>query len=496
MESAHAEVALLRLAQKLFGRPAVPGPGPDLLRLFAGRLDEVRLDELSEAVSVSPLGISRAEVQGVFHYLTGGCSDTLPLAHLIDAVEKAYHAGTPAEAAALDGINLARLASALQRLDSAGGGSGRATIQEFRVTLMQAEPYLTANQLEWLMVLTDKDGEGRLLPRSLLVRLGAGPSNPTRGGALMVQPRPTSASRAPVAPHTPRSVVVAAILSRIRDRLFAAAPTLTLERALSIFEMSAERGASTSRETLACLLGHMRLGISVAEADELVSAIAGGSAVGGGSVSVQLSSLYDAVHRAGEPEQEAIVDELREAARDRFLGRGSQFAEAAQRAGGPRVDGGDWLSEHEFRRCLAQCLVDDGIQATAADSDEEDRVLLLVEKSAPGATRWRHFAATYLGWQDDEYCSNPGDPASPKRAGGGPGSNLAPPPASTTQQTWHQTWRSGKTVPERTVACSPEKGPTMSYMTKEPPPAPVKFGTEPPPQPRKGGLCRCLARCF
>jgi len=249
-DRAHGEVSLLRLAQKLVGRPTAPGPGADLLRLFSAQPDEVRLEELNEAVSVAPLGISRAEVQSVFFHLTGGANDSLPIGALSAAIETAYNSGTPAEAAALDGINLARLASALQRLDSAGGGSGRATVQEFRVTLMQAEPYLTANQLEWLMALTDKDGEGRLLPRSLLVRLGAGPANPSRGGSLMVPPRPACAGRAPIAPHTPRSQVVAAILARIRDRLFSAGPQLTLERVLSIFSPRISRPAMVRASAL------------------------------------------------------------------------------------------------------------------------------------------------------------------------------------------------------------------------------------------------------
>jgi Ca2+-binding EF-hand superfamily protein len=486
-ERAHAEVALLRLAQKLMGRPAAPGPGVDLLRLFAAQPDEVRLEELFEAVSVSPLGISRAEVQVVFSHLTADASETLSFAILSTAIDTAFKAGTPAEAAVLDGVNLARLNAALQRLDSAGGGSGRATVQEFRVTLMQAEPYLTANQLEWLLALTDKDGEGRLLPRSLLVRLGAGPANPGRGGSLMVPQRPASTLRAPIAPHTPRSQVVASILARIRDRLYSAGAQLTIERILSIFEIGNERGASTSRETLACLLGHMRLGISVAEADELVSSIAGGSTVGGGAASVLLSSLYDAV-RATEPEQDMLVDELREGVREKFLGRGSQFADAALKLCGPRTEGGDWLPESEFRWCLAQALVDEGIQATPMDPDEEDRALLLVEKSAAGPVRWRQFASTHLGWHDDDYYSDPGL-VSPKPRGGAP-CQLAP---STTQQTWHQTWRSGKTVPERNVfVASPEK---QSYMSaKEVPGAPSKMQTEPPP--KQGGACRCLARLF
>mmetsp|Transcript_49388 Transcript_49388/g.89391 ORF Transcript_49388/g.89391 Transcript_49388/m.89391 type:complete len:1256 (+) Transcript_49388:108-3875(+) len=473
----HAEVWLLRLAQRLLSpRNAgkVEGPGVDVLRLFAARPDELRLDSLLDAVSVLPLGISRAEVQGVFAHLSGD-SELLPLATLGAACEAAYKAGAPAEAAALDGLNVARLAAALQRLDSAGGGSGRASPQEFRVTLMQAEPYLTSSQLEWLMVLTDKDGEGRLLPRSLITRLGAGSTAPPRGGALLVPPRPAAASRTPVAPHTPRSLVVAAVLARIRDRLFAAGPLLTLERILSLFEIAADRGTTTSRETLACLLGHLRLGISVAEADELVSSLAGGSAVGSASGSVQIAGLFDAINRAGDPESEAVVDKLREAARERLLGRGTALVAAIG-----YIDGGDFLSELDFRRCLTAAMADEGVQVTAPEGDEEDRLVLLADKNAAGSVRWRPFAQIYAGVFDDEYVSDCGSPHSPKKGSAPP--TLRTDGAGTTQQTWHQTWRSGKTAPERTVvAFSPDKMPATE---------PLRETTTPPPQ----GCCRCFSR--
>merc|ERR1719162_2966593 len=124
--------------------------------------------------------------------------------------------------------------------------------------------------------------------------------------------------------------------------------------------------------------------------------------------------------------------------------------------------------------------VEDGIQATPMDPDDEDRAVLLVEKSAAGTVRWRQFATIYLGWHDDDYVSDPGSPGGPKRGA----SNAAFP--STTQQTFHQTWRSGKTVPERNVmVSSPEKN-LRDMNLKEPPPgAPVKINTE--PAPRQGG---------
>ncbi|CAK0826163.1 unnamed protein product [Prorocentrum cordatum] len=64
-----AEAALLRLGQRALGSELGPGPGLEVLRLFAARPEELRLDELLDAVSVLPLGLSRAEVQGVFSHL-------------------------------------------------------------------------------------------------------------------------------------------------------------------------------------------------------------------------------------------------------------------------------------------------------------------------------------------------------------------------------------------------------------------------------------------
>merc|ERR1712046_78702 len=117
----------------------------------------------------------------------------------------------------------------------------------------------------------------------------------------------------------------------------------------------------------------------------------------------------------------------------------------------------------EFRRCLASARVDDGVQATVGDPDEEDRTILLAEKNAAGAIRWKSFAKTYLGWQDDEYRSDPGDlpsPKSPKKH------NMV---STATQQTFHQTWRSGKTVPERNVVYSPEKAQNMTTFVDKTP---------------------------
>jgi len=91
---------------------------------------------------------------------------------------------------------------------------------------------------------------------------------------LLVPPRPASSTgRVPVAPHTPRLLVIAATLARVRDRLFKAGPQLVLDRVLHLFDITSasDKAFAVNRDALASLLGHLRLGISAAEAEELVS---------------------------------------------------------------------------------------------------------------------------------------------------------------------------------------------------------------------------------
>jgi hypothetical protein len=226
----------------------------------------------------------------------------------------------------------------------------------------------------------------------------------------------------------------------------------------------------------------MHLGISVVEADEVVSSLAGGSSVSGGSSSVKLASLYDALQRTGEAEAEVLMDELREVTRERYLGRGSQFAAAAEQCCGPRSEGGDYIPESEFRRCLAQALVEDCIQAAPPEKEEEDKTVLLAEKNAAGAVRWRHFATTYLGWHDDDYQSDPGSPCK------GKGVNLT---AFTTSAA--TTWRSGAAVPGRTVAAfSPQKEQEVELLHARKPPG-LNVVTETDER-KGGGCCRSLCR--
>eukprot|EP00929_Paragymnodinium_shiwhaense_P037787 TRINITY_DN2006_c0_g1_i1.p1 TRINITY_DN2006_c0_g1~~TRINITY_DN2006_c0_g1_i1.p1 ORF type:complete len:1292 (-),score=303.91 TRINITY_DN2006_c0_g1_i1:302-4177(-) len=486
-ERFRAVVGLFRLAQRLKSLASGPGPGVEVLRLFAAQPYEMRMEDFLDAVSVLPLGISRGEVPSVFAHMKHisdvdmFVGEAMPFSAIVSAIDCAQSYGVPAEAAVLEHIDAKRLGAALQRLDSAGGGSGRASPQEFRVTLMQAEPYLTPCQLEWLMLLTDKDGEGRLIPLSLLPRIGVAPVVPTRGAVvhLLVPPRPAGRGPGPIAPHTLRSVVVAALLARLRGLLAAAGAQLTLERIINLFDL--DNQAQPTRDTLASLLGHLRLGISAAEADELVGCIcvgAGGVGAGG----VQLASLFDAIRRAGEPEMESLVHELREEAKAYLYGRAHAFA--------PCADVGDWVSEADFRRCLQQALsiADDGSAAAPVDGDLLDRLVLLAEKNAGGDVRWKCFLQALAGSLDSEswgydvgmQVSSYGGfgqiPSSPKRL---PRViDAGTPEPSITQQSWRSTKVQQAGVRQMATAppCVPEE-----FVFRQP--------SDPPP-------ARGLFRCF
>eukprot|EP00928_Gymnodinium_smaydae_P044997 TRINITY_DN30036_c0_g2_i1.p1 TRINITY_DN30036_c0_g2~~TRINITY_DN30036_c0_g2_i1.p1 ORF type:complete len:1328 (+),score=272.84 TRINITY_DN30036_c0_g2_i1:291-3986(+) len=496
-----AQAALLRLAQRLIGNNAsCEGPGLDTLRLFAqaSRPTHLRQEELLDMVSVLPLGISRAEVRLIFAHVAAvvgaSDSDSLPFSLLTRAAESAHQAGLPSEAAAmLERLDTRRLGAALRRLASADNSGGRTAPQEFRVTLMQAEPYLTPSQLEWLTMLVDKDGEGRLLPHSLLVRLGvstaAPPVNSATACLLMVPPRPAGSTRGPVAPGAPRSLVVDAVLARLRARLAAAGPQLTLERLLGLLDL--ERSAQPPRDALASLFGHLRLGISAAEADELTGAACAGES--GGDGGVPLAALLELHRRAAtDSEAEARVAQLREAATSRLRGRGATLACALSAAEG----GGEWLPESEFRRCLLQTLSDGDrglASAPASDAEAVERFLLLAEKNAAGAVRWLPFVQTYggLGASDDWERTVAAAAASAgvtTTAGFGAARSARADPTQS-----QQSWRSLK-LREAALRDAGDAGGGSAWPPARPSPEKLRACCEASPKSSPPGLLRCLRR--
>lgn len=458
-----AEAALLRLAQRLLGKPRAPGPGTDVLRLFAARPESLYLDDLMEAVSVLPLGISRAEVQTLFSYVRGPGARTLPLTQLANASEISNSTGVPHEAAGLEQIDWKRLTPALLRFEAAGG---RASPQEFRVAIMQAEPYMTHSQMEWMTHLTDKDGEGRLLPATLMLRLGVPGAPPSKAEPLSrnnVPARPTAAKTS-VAQGMPQSLVVSAVLARVKSKLFRAGPKLSLGSILSLFDVADGSNRSQesmlSRDHLGALLGSLRLGISIAEADELVNALAAGGSkrIGGADRTVQITLLYDLLDRADDADMESQVFELRDLAQRRLVGKGSVFAHAT------KAIASEWISELEFRRVLRTALAAEW-SAGAMTEDEEDRLLLLAEKNAPGEICWRNFVQAFCGFPEADQISELGEEPPPS-----PSKKVRGSPAVMGMSA--QSWRSAKAAEkaaERTVIMQAGKSqPEMPLSPKAP----------------------------
>lgn len=455
--NARGEAALLRLSQHLLGRRS-PGPGVDILRLFARNPDVATLEEVMEAVSVFPLGISRAEVQSVFAQIRGCGTGTLPLSQLATAAEAACSAGVPFEAAGLEQIDSKRLAPALQRLGN------RASQQEFRVAVMQAEPYMTHAQMEWLSELTDKDGEGRLLPQTLLPRLGV-PGASARAEPLSwnnVPPRPPKPFRS-VAHSLPQVLVLATLMWRVRQRLFLGTQ-LTLGSLLGLFDIAdgsnrqQAESAMINRELLGSLLGHLRLSISVAEADELLAAIAAsGRRRSGDSGCVPVALLYDMVDRAGQPEMETMVLELREAARQRLWSKASCFTSVAGSS--------DLLPEVDFRRALKAAMAEFWAIPGSLPEDDEDRLVLLAEKDAEGRVLWRAFVQAFCGGLElDQMSEITEEPlASPTIKGKGrtpAGANV--PVAGVSQQSWRTTKAAQKTEGRSVVTSKGQVDPPLS----------------------------------
>lgn len=473
-----AEVALLRLAQRLQGKPAAPGPGLDVLRLFASSRGELTLEDLLDAVSVLPLGISRSEVQMVFaHVSESDDRETLPFDVLVAAAEAACSAGVPAEAVALEHLDTKKIISALQRLGATAGENGSTSPQDFKVSLQHAEPYLTRSQLESLMLLTDKDGEGGLLPRSLLIRLGV-QSQHWPSAPLWVPPRPCGCSSGPVAASTPRPIVTASILCRMRDRLFAAGPQLTLEHIFGLFDLapSDEWGVVAPRDQLASLLGQLRLGISAAEADELVSDLAQAGSCSAGQA--YLGSLYEAFRRAGEHDTITSITDMREAAKECLQGQGDVIASFAQ-------GGGEWIEETAFRRSLHAAMADE----QGFDEDLEGRFVLLADKDVVGRIRWRDFAETYAGWVElsSTWTGSPASTSHSKLRTSNSRIDVPSQPYTDTGQSWRQS-----TQPRMRAPPSHFADKQSQHFLKASPVEEEPSGTEFEPSPR--GPCRCLTR--
>jgi Ca2+-binding EF-hand superfamily protein len=468
-----AEVALFRLGQRLLGRADSPGPGVELLLLFSEG-EMIRPEVLMEAVTVFPLGISRPEVRDICAHLRADISpggavsgnSSIPLAMLRAAVEAASQG--PPDEVEVPRLDVGKLSQAFQQMDT-GDGTGRTSLPEFRATLMNAEQYLTQSQLESLVLLTDKDGEGRLLPRTLLPRLPGGsrmlggPGSAVFSSAVLE----TESDIGGVTLSLPKPLIAAVLLIRMREKLQRAGSSLTLERVLGVFEVARDQGATLPRNVLAAMLGQVRLGVSIAEANELISIFASNTNVTGGPNSVRLSGFCDLLVQASDPDTQHAVDQLRADMREKLVGRGSALAKAIAVS-----HDRDYISEAEFRRCLNLAI--GGHCPASRNADDEDRCIILADKDAVGCIRWKHFAQAYAGCCPlDMGLDDASAPVicSPKVFRSTAANNMASTKSS---------WRAAK----GRETSSPRKGSAKPSTVTE---------TEPEPRP---GACRCVLRFF
>ncbi|CAD7963892.1 unnamed protein product [Amoebophrya sp. A25] len=132
------------------------GPGID---------NKLRADELLEAVSTMPLGLSRVEAHRIFTSLApgGDGSKTAPIERLekgIASTAERYGTQAPGCPDNFDRIHFNALNA--ECLSADPEESGFLPPQTFRMLLMQTEAYLTGSELDWIISVTDKDGDGNL----------------------------------------------------------------------------------------------------------------------------------------------------------------------------------------------------------------------------------------------------------------------------------------------------------------------------------------------
>jgi len=211
-------MALWRLAQRL------TNTGSNLttiLNLFCATPNRITLDELLEAISVLPIGISRVEIQRVFMSLCPGgkMGESLLIEKLNRAVQQQMdkHGQSPPNCPDdFDRINFVRIEPELLAQDAKGDGF--VTSQQFRMILMQCEPYLTGSELDWILSVTDKDGDGnveygtffwRKAPEHKYIPRWSPPQSIIHQCSI----------QGPVAPSLPVDYVEKCLLARLKDML-------------------------------------------------------------------------------------------------------------------------------------------------------------------------------------------------------------------------------------------------------------------------------------
>jgi len=241
----------------------------DSLALFANPGErELSAEQCLDWVSVLPLGISRAEMQQLFSKLDANGTGRVPIATLeasMRSASTAECAHAPPWIGAAMGRDLPnRIREELRHRTVGVNGSAETLANEadFRHVVMRSERYLTADQLNSLVLLADKSACGRLDYEEFASRFqtsSAAAPMPLRvpGGLLPSSQTLISAAGAP-APSEDEIMVVASRTSAVLER-----SSVTPDRLSTLLALW---GLDLNNDTVARLLPSLPLGLSVQEA--------------------------------------------------------------------------------------------------------------------------------------------------------------------------------------------------------------------------------------
>jgi len=245
--------------------------------------------------------------------------------------------------------------------------------------LMQTEGYMTSSELEFLLAITDKDGDGNVEYLSFLQRYDARMPNCKEVELATWFPE-TPASPSNCYPSLAPDQVQAVLIERVRIRLKAS--QISIQEILPIF--CPTRNNTISLDMLGKVLGYLPFRLSLVEARCLANTIIKGQS----SLSIALVEKKLAVGVSSE-----ALDEL--------------YALVATRVG-PRIletcpfslGASDYITQQQFRKCLSMASL---------TREEEEQCLLVTDKNSQGRIRWDDFVK--------KASSNRVTPKSPSKVG-------------------------------------------------------------------------------
>lgn len=253
--AATADIALFRLHRKCkFHRVSMK----NILPLFIENKEKMNESELLELVSVVPTGLSRVEMQKVLNYLES--RHKVVSLEIFDNAVQSHNSYNSNEDIAFERIQFGKLLQELRKSDNKD--IGVVSPQDFRMILMQTEGYLASSELEFILSITDKDGDGNIEYISFIQH------HDVRGGKNRLHEVPKWLPRVNIVrcvcyPSLSPVTVNEVLRERLRQRLKGRGVHLT-----SCFRylMPPEETNTISVELLGKVLGMFPLGLSLAEA--------------------------------------------------------------------------------------------------------------------------------------------------------------------------------------------------------------------------------------